>query len=129
VRGLGLLLGVLLVAGCGARPDPPAPVAPAVAPARLTMAGNGSTVHLVRGQSLILALGSLDWTVTFSDPGILQRVPDAIVVAGQQGQYEAVAVGSTRLQATGRPICNPGQACPMFIVDFMAAVDVAPGQA
>ncbi len=83
---------------------------------RVTQADNGHTISLRVGQTFLVALGNtLDWNVTVADPTIVSRVVNVLVVRGAQGLYRANAPGQTTLTATGRPICAPGQACPMFI--------------
>lgn len=145
VRAAGGVLALLLAA-CGAGPQPsPASAtssppassasrspggppssssAPAPAPSRVTTAQNGRTLTLHVGQSFVLALGGLQWAVTISNPAVLRRVPDEAVVAGQQGVYDAIAAGETTLRASGRPICTRDQACPMFIVGFGVTIEV-----
>lgn len=85
-------------------------------PIRVTPADNGRTIDLQVGQTFLLALGNnLDWNVTVADPTVVSRVVNVLVVRGAQGIYRANRVGQTSLTATGRPICAPNQACPMFI--------------
>ncbi|MGH2459282.1 MAG: hypothetical protein ACRDIY_10505 [Chloroflexota bacterium] len=83
---------------------------------RVTQADNGQTITLRVGQTFLLALGSnLDWNITVADPTVVSRVVNVAVVRGAQGIYRANQAGQTTLTATGRPICAPNQACPMFI--------------
>ena len=83
---------------------------------RVTQADNGRTLTLRVGQTFLLALGNnLDWNVTVADPTVVSRVVNVTVVRGAQGIYRANQAGQTTLTATGRPICAPNQACPMFI--------------
>jgi len=82
----------------------------------VTQADNGRTITLRVGQTFLLALGNnLDWNVTVADPTVVSRVVNVTVVRGAQGIYRANQAGQTTLTATGRPICAPNQACPMFI--------------
>jgi hypothetical protein len=129
------LAGSLLVAGCGAGSPPPAShaggdppgasSAPASGPAlRVTEADNGRTLTLQVGQTFLLALGDLLWTVHVADPTVLARVPNVLVVRGAQGLYRALRPGETTIHATGRPNCPSGQPCPMFVAAFDLTVRV-----
>lgn len=123
----------LLVAACGAgAPVPGASRAPGASssPAaggalRVTEADSGRTLTLHVGQTFLLALGDLRWTVDVADPAILARVPNVLVVRGAQGLYRGLRPGETTLSATGRPNCPSGRPCPMFIATFHLAVHVA----
>jgi hypothetical protein len=47
-------------------------------------------------------------------------------VRGAQGLYEAAAVGSTDLSATGTPVCAPLQPCPAIAAIFRVHLIVVP---
>lgn len=82
----------------------------------VTQADNGRTIDLQPGQTFLLSLGSnLDWKVTVGDPAIVSRVVNVTVVRGAQGIYRANKPGHTTLQASGTPICQKGEMCPMFV--------------
>jgi len=66
----------------------------------------------------------MNWTVTDSDPTVLVPVPAA---QDEQGRWQATLPGQSTISADGRPMCNPGQACPQFIVHFQATVNVVDG--
>jgi hypothetical protein len=104
---------------------PTASVTPAASPQTVTLAQNGSALTLHVGDRFLLDLGSgFDWTVTVADPMVVSRAVNITVVAGAQGVYEAQAPGETRLSATGKPVCSPGQACPQFVIGFAITIDV-----
>ncbi len=92
-------------------------------PATVTLADSGRTFSMRVGQDFTLALGELAWSIHQADPGILAPLPSPLV-PGQQGIYQAVRPGQTGLRGSGRPVCGPGQACPMFIVAFRITADV-----
>ena len=81
----------------------------------ITQADNNTTVTLAKGQRFGIAMGdTLEWSLNFDPTGIVTRVTNISTLRGEQGVYTATAAGSTTLQATGAPICNPGEACPQF---------------
>ncbi|MFZ2804167.1 MAG: MliC family protein [Patescibacteria group bacterium] len=90
----------------------------------VTMQSSGTAIHLKKGQSFLLNLGNLKWTLSFDPADSMSKIPDSPESNGFQGAYEADAVGTTTLHGIGAPICNPGQACPMFLVNFTATIVV-----
>ncbi|HEX7975875.1 MAG TPA: hypothetical protein VF498_15810 [Anaerolineales bacterium] len=73
----------------------------------VTLDNNGQTVTLKTGQRFLLKLGEgYDWQVEVADQAILSRVPNVTVIRGAQGLYEARQAGTTRLTASGDPVCR-----------------------
>lgn len=90
----------------------------------MTQRDNGTTLHLVVGQQLLLDLGSNeDWTVTIANQDVVARVPGVLVVKGAQGLYAARAKGTTDLDAIGSPHCTTG-VCPLYRIAFKVTITV-----
>ena len=90
----------------------------------MTLADNGTTLHLAVGQQFLLDLGStVTWSVAIGDQGIVGRVPGVLVIRGAQGIYAALAPGTTTLSAIGSPICSSG-VCPQFRIAFSITIVV-----
>lgn len=102
----------------------PSPGLATAAPLVVTVADNGTTLHLAIGQQFLLDLGSsVDWTVTVADPRIVGHVIGVPVIQGAQGPYVAEAPGTTLLSAVGSPPC-PSGACPLFRLGFRLTITV-----
>jgi hypothetical protein len=102
----------------------PSPGLPTAGPLVVTVADNGTTLHLAIGQQFLLDLGSsVDWTVTVADPRIVARVIGVLVIQGAQGIYVARSAGTTLLSAVGSPPCPSGP-CPLFRLGFHLAITV-----
>jgi hypothetical protein len=72
----------------------------------VTMADNGSTIHLKVGERFLLDLGNqYDWTVVVDNPAIVSRVVNITVIKGAQGVYQANEVGTTTLSAVAGTTC------------------------
>lgn len=71
-----------------------------------TRADDGRSVSIAPGDTLKLALTpGLDWTISVSDPAVLQpQGPGALV--GGVGQYTARNAGKTALTGVGDPPCR-----------------------
>ncbi len=90
----------------------------------VTLADNGSTLHLAVGQRFLLDLGdSAVWTVTVADPHVVAQVAGIAVPPGAQGVFAALAHGSTTLSAIGSPPCASG-ICPLFRIAFRVTIEV-----
>ena len=90
----------------------------------VTLADNGSTLHLAVGQRFLLELGeSLTWVVTIADPHVVAPVAGVAPSPGTQGLYEALAPGSTVVSAVGSAPCSSG-ACPLFRIGLRITVVV-----
>jgi hypothetical protein len=102
------LLGSLLLALVFLLPGA-VPLARASGPSGLvvTRADNGRTLHLSVGDTFLLKLGGPppDWTIRISNPAVLQRQVNILVVRGAQGVYRAIAPGTAVLTAAGTYPC------------------------
>jgi hypothetical protein len=92
----------------------------------ITRADDGSTVALRVGDRFLLQLGEeFNWNVTISDPSVVKRVPNVLVVRGAQGIYEAERAGETDVTATGVLNCPPNQPCPQLAALFRVHMSVS----
>jgi predicted secreted protein len=90
----------------------------------VTSADNGQTITLSKNEHFVIQLSSnLKWTVVFDPSTGITHVGNTTTSAGQ-GVYEADQVGTTVMHATGAPICNPGQACPDFLLEEIVTFNV-----
>ena len=112
---------------------PASPVAspPAITPGTngltVTLADDGRTVLLPVGGRFLLQLGTdFDWTVNVADPSVVSRVPNVLVVRGAQGIYQARAVGTTTLTASGDPPCRKATP-PCAVASRLFRITVAVG--
>jgi hypothetical protein len=95
------------------------------APVVVTIANDGTTLHLAVGQQFTLNLGNgADWIVKVADEQVVQRVTGVALPAGTQGIYEAGRPGATVLSAVGSPHCTSG-VCPLFRIAFSVAITVS----
>ena len=91
----------------------------------LTMNDNGTTITVPVGDSVALSLGTnVNWSVGTSNSTVLTAAPGP---ASDQGYWLATGTGQSTVTANGTAICNPGQACPQFVIHFQASVDVVGG--
>jgi len=123
-----LLAGAEAAGHASAQTTPAAP-APGTGSVEITQPDNAKTFHVSVGQTVTVRLGTdLDWTVTVAPPGILPLVPGVnTLVRGVQAIYRAAQPGTATVSAEGRAHCDPGQACPQFIVLVKATVAVDAG--
>lgn len=123
--GATVLIGSAGIAGAAATsPDTgttaAAPVSRIVV---LTQADNGATVNVAAGTYVVVNLGTrLNWAVRSTNPAVL----DSVSVGASTGVsvFRAEAAGRATLIGLGRPLCDPGKACPMFIEYWSANVNV-----
>jgi hypothetical protein len=93
--------------------------------AAITRADDGNTVVLRVGDHVLVQLGDeFDWSVIVSDPSIVRRVPNVLVVRGAQGIYKAARAGETDLVATGGLHCAQNQPCPALAALFRVHIIV-----
>jgi hypothetical protein len=72
----------------------------------VTLADNGSVIHLKVGERFLLDLGNqYDWIVTVANQAIVSRVVNITVIKGAQGVYEAHEAGTTTLSAVAGTTC------------------------
>ena len=109
-----------------ALPTPTAvPLASDAAPIVVTIANDGTTLHLAVGQRFTLDLGNgEDWMVKVADEQVVQHVTGVPLPAGAQGIYEARKPGATVLTAVGSPHCTSG-VCPLFRLGFSVSITVS----
>ncbi len=100
------------------------PAAPESSTLSLTQDYNDKSVTLHTGDRFLLDLGDLNWTISISDPSVISRVKNIMVIRGAQGIYTADRSGTTVISAEGRPNCNPGEMCAQYIVSFKANIIV-----
>ena len=122
-------------------PAPQAPAGPAtsagdgsaLSPAlTITNADDGKSFQVRVGQVVDVALtadsGMDNWQVANPTATILAPTvnPAAAAVRGVTLRaFKAVGAGTATIEATDRPSCGPGQACPHFVRAFKATVVVA----
>jgi hypothetical protein len=95
------------------------------APIVVTIANDGTTLHLAVGQQFTLSLGNgEDWMVKVADEQVVQHVTGTPLPAGAQGIYEARKPGATVLSAVGSPHCTSG-VCPLFRLAFSVSITVS----
>lgn len=103
------LIGVMAAACVSINPMPtasPEPLPTGTSNLVVTLADQGKTITLHVGDSFLLDLGdTYDWNIQIADQSIISRVPNIMVIKGAQGIYDAHAVGTTTLSATGNPFC------------------------
>jgi hypothetical protein len=88
----------------------------------------GHTVHVRVGHTLQVTLGgpALRWSGLHQVGPVLLRRSGPIVQhnGAIAATYRAVKAGHTTLRAGGAPTCNPGRACPQFVLLWQVRVVV-----
>jgi len=87
----------------------------------LTLAEANRPHTIADGQILEIRLpDTMSWSLVSFTPGPLQLEQPAgftdLATHTCVWRFQAVARGTTTLSYNGRPICKPGQMCPMFIM-------------
>ena len=101
------------------------PVALAAAPLVVTIADDGTTLHLMVGQQFLLDLGSgSNWSAKVGSEQVVRRVTGVALPVGSQGLFEARAIGTTFVSAIGVPPCTSGD-CAMFRLGFDVTITVS----
>ena len=99
----------------------------------LTNSSDGSTVLASIGDLVVVELsgGPLRWSealavpTTGATPPVLVRVSGSTSANGSSTTSFRVANhGTSRIDATGTPICSPDHACPQFVLLWQATVVV-----
>ena len=96
-------------------------------PESITLQDNGRTFTYHVGDSFLLNLGDgvYDWTVSVDNPKVISLKIGVMVIKGAQGIYEALAPGTTALNASGDPKCRKSiPACGMRSILFEVTVVV-----
>jgi hypothetical protein len=129
----GLWIAACGSAGLGGGPSPTPSLPPGVGYAVvLTEKDHSATLHVGGKLEVVLraAPGMNDWShPRSSDPSVLVATvdPAATAVRGVTlAAFEAVAPGQATIESAAGPQCSPGQACPMYVVAYMATVTVIP---
>jgi hypothetical protein len=98
----------------------------------ITNADDGKTFQVRVGQVVDVALkaeaGMDNWQVANPAASILAPTVNPAAAAAQGvtlRAFKAVGAGTATIEATDRPTCGPGQACPHFVRAFRATVVVA----
>jgi hypothetical protein len=94
----------------------------------ITPSDDGQTLQVVVGQGVTVRLGStLQWQVSFNPPDVLQAVPGVNTTTRDvQAILRAAHPGTAVMTAQGKPVCNPGQACPQLVQQVTVTVVVSP---
>lgn len=94
----------------------------------ITLADNGKSIILQKGESFLLKLGeNYNWNVDIDDKTIVSRVMNIMVIRGAQGVYDAHNPGQTMLTAVGDPLCRSSvPACGMSSIQFKLNITVVP---
>ncbi|MDE1770487.1 MAG: hypothetical protein KGI28_08060 [Thaumarchaeota archaeon] len=94
----------------------------------ITLADNGKSLTLQKGDSFLLKLGEMyNWNVTIDNQTVVSRVVNIMVVRGAQGVYDAHNAGQATLAATGDPSCRSSvPACEIPSILFQLNITVAP---
>lgn len=108
VPAVSTLVVPAATARTGGLPGATATARTVVSPQSVTLADDGSVIHLRAGDRFLLNLGmdTYGWRVTVSDESVISRVVNITVIRGALGVYEAHAAGSATLTATGDPLCR-----------------------
>jgi len=76
-------------------------------PSVVTLANAGQTIQMHVGDTFLLNLGEgWDWTINVSNPAVVSRVVNILVIRGAQGVYKANRPGTATLTAVGDPPCR-----------------------
>jgi hypothetical protein len=92
----------------------------------VTLDDNNTSISMHVGERFLLKLGEIyNWEVISSDPNVLSRVVNIMVIRGAQGLYEAHRAGQVELTAVGDPFCRSTKpACMMPSLLFKINVKV-----
>lgn len=92
----------------------------------ITAQDNGKTEQAHVGDKVLIQLaGNLDWHIKLANTSALHATPDGIMYTQQtQGRYRVVAPGTVDIVASGIPVCQKGEMCPMFVLAFHTTVVV-----
>jgi hypothetical protein len=94
-------------------------------PRTITNTDNAATITLARGSCATLQLDkSLDWSVPQSSSSAVGVFDTESFAPDQQWGLSARHSGRATITSLGRPHCDPGQICPLFVVQFSVNIDV-----
>lgn len=94
----------------------------------ITLADNGKSITLQKGDSFLLKLGEMyNWNIDIDNQTVVSRMVNMMVVRGAQGVYDAHNPGHTILTAVGDPLCRSSvPACGMPSIQFKFDITVVP---
>jgi hypothetical protein len=93
-------------------------------PRIITRADEGKTLRLKRGTCATLRLSGLSWSrPTSSNADVVVSTAPASSTT-QQWLLKGAHLGGATIKATGRPICQPAEACPQFILLYTLKINV-----
>jgi hypothetical protein len=93
-------------------------------PTILTRADSGKTIRIKRGKCDTLRLTGFVWSRPASANADVAVVNAPSFSGTPQWYLKANHLGATTITSSGRPHCNPHQACPQFIILFRMGVRV-----
>ncbi|HVB05529.1 MAG TPA: hypothetical protein VNF07_04680 [Acidimicrobiales bacterium] len=125
---VALLVGVSLLALGRGSPATGGTCVPAGTTVCLTRAAGGRVEHVRRGVQVTLTLGN--GTNLWGPPllggrGLAAVGEPARLGRGYVAHYRATEDGTATIQATERPYCPPGTACPQYILLWRTEVVVS----
>jgi hypothetical protein len=95
-------------------------------PRTITDADNGATITLAEGTCATLSLDpDFVWSTPVSSGPAVRVFDHETFVADAQWGLRARQRGSATITATGRPDCDVGEVCPLFIRLFSVHIRVA----
>lgn len=98
----------------------------------LTNADELKTFQVKKGDTIKLTLvpmnGMENWVFDKPDPKILSIISDSDTKTYndevvESSAYQVVGSGTTKITASDRPQCDPGQICPNFILGFQVTIN------
>jgi ABC-type transport system substrate-binding protein len=122
------LIGSLLAGLCVAQPAMSATrdAAP-YCPRTITSADSGSTITVVAGTCATLSLNpAFAWSTPVSNSSAVTVTDQETFAPDAIWTLNAVHRGYATITSEGRPICKPGQFCPLFIIEFSVHIRVVP---
>jgi hypothetical protein len=94
-------------------------------PRTITNADNGRTITLLRGQCATLSLDPAEvWDTPHSSSAAVGVFDVPTFAPDQIWGLSAVRDGSATITSTGRPDCDPGEVCPLYIRSFRVDIRV-----
>jgi len=116
-----MLIALAVAQGAAAAPATAFPECPHT----ITNADNGATITLVQGSCATLSLDpALDWSTPTSSSTAIRVFDHETLAPDQQWGLGAVHRGTATVTSTGRPHCDPGQVCPLYVVLFTVHIRV-----
>ena len=118
---IATVASLCIVAPAGAATRVPIPHCPRT----ITNADNGKTIKMVEGSCATLQLDeNLDWTTPESSSNAVSVFDIETFAPDQTWGLRAVHRGDATITSTGRPHCDPGEVCPLFVRLFSVNIRV-----